>query len=66
MKSTKKLTEKKEEIIMKHEDEGMKKHIFHLEKGLNAKKSTIYIFFDKHGNKFSMFETVKEYDEEKI
>ena len=57
---------------MKISNEGMKSKNFHLKKKFNkiAKKrednSTIETKFDKHGNKASMYETVKEVDEEKI
>ena len=58
--------------MMKIANEGMKRWNFHLKKELNKitkkkeKSSTIEKDFDKHGNKVSMYEAVKEVYEETI
>ena len=57
---------------MKNANEGMKREKFHLKIELNTitKKredsTNIETKLDKHGNKISMYETVKEVDEEII
>ena len=64
-KKEKKTQQKLQMRVRKRKFSSKKKQLHTITKK-KEKNSTIDNFFDKHGNKFLMYETVKEVDEETI